>query len=316
MRIFSTDDAPADDRFDYWRAALAERFTPLRPERIGDDGFFGTIRTLDAGDASCSEVRAGRQRVHRTSPEIARSRQDILFLNVHVGGRGSFRQSGDETALAPGDIYVIDASRPFELGCAEPIAQMSIKLPRGQFPGGSQGAEETAGALIPGAAHVGRLIAASVATLWRAGDDLDTDNRSTAVRQVAELAAFEIGRRSRPLPAPRRALHAGLFARAATLILARATDPDLTPAAVATDIGVPLRSLQAIFARNDSSIARRIQEERLAAATRLLADPAERGRAVGEIAFSCGFNDLSHFTRCFAAAHGAPPGAWRRHRLS
>ena len=129
------------------------------------------------------------------------------------------------------------------------------------------------------------------------------------------VSGFEIGRRSRPGAAPRRASHAGLFARAASLIQTQATDSDLTPAGVAASVGVPLRSLQAIFARNDTSIARLIQEERLAAATRILADPAARGRAVGEIAFSCGFNDLSHFTRCFAAAHGAPPGAWRRDRL-
>jgi AraC-like DNA-binding protein len=33
----------------------------------------------------------------------------------------------------------------------------------------------------------------------------------------------------------------------------------------------------------------------------------EEGRAVTDTCFACGFNNLSHFSRSFAARYGAPP---------
>ena len=48
---------------------------------------------------------------------------------------------------------------------------------------------------------------------------------------------------------------------------------------------------------------------RLRAAAALLAE----GRApLADIAAQCGFFDQAHFTRCFKAAYGMTPGAWRR----
>ena len=53
----------------------------------------------------------------------------------------------------------------------------------------------------------------------------------------------------------------------------------------------------------------RLLELRLRKAAQLLARPA--GRRISDIAFDCGFNDLSYFNRCFRRRFGLTPTAAR-----
>jgi AraC-like DNA-binding protein len=44
----------------------------------------------------------------------------------------------------------------------------------------------------------------------------------------------------------------------------------------------------------------------------MLQDPRHAHKTITQIVFECGFRDLSHFGRVFAAATGSTPRAWRR----
>jgi AraC-like DNA-binding protein len=51
--------------------------------------------------------------------------------------------------------------------------------------------------------------------------------------------------------------------------------------------------------------------ERLAAARRALADPGLDALKISEIAYRCGFSDLSYFNRAFRQKYGETPKAAR-----
>ena len=51
--------------------------------------------------------------------------------------------------------------------------------------------------------------------------------------------------------------------------------------------------------------------ERLKAARRMLDDPAQDHLKVTDVAFGCGFSDLSNFTRAFRRKYGETPKAVR-----
>ena len=92
-------------------------------------------------------------------------------------------------------------------------------------------------------------------------------------------------------------------------------EPDLTPGEIARDIGVSSRMLARVFAANSETIMRRVFDERVRQAARLLAAPGSADRSVTDIAFACGFNDLSHFGRMFTGKMGMTPSQWRRQPL-
>lgn len=315
MQIFSTDDAPLKDRFAYWREVLTQHFVHLRPERIDDGGFSSAIRAQTLCGYSFSSVCAGPQRVHRGVREIARSPFDLVFFNLQTEGGGSFRQNGEETALSPGDIFIIDATRPFELGCPTPLTQLSLKIPRSLLWQRLRFRDDAPGARIDGKSYVGKLLGGYLSALWRGEKDGAAKGGDDVVSHLADLVAFDIDRRRMRKTTPRPAVRAAIYQRAKRFIAANACDPDLAPRAVAEAMGASLRTLQSIFAEREDSIARRIQQEKLKTADRLLGDSDWRGRKISDIAFMAGFNDLSHFTHSFVRTFGETPGARRRRRL-
>jgi AraC-like DNA-binding protein len=91
-------------------------------------------------------------------------------------------------------------------------------------------------------------------------------------------------------------------------------DPALTPDRIASRLHVSTRTLARIFAEHDETIMRRMYDERVGRAARLLADTGASHRSVTDIAFACGFNDVSHFGRAFAARMQMTPSRWRQQR--
>ena len=82
--------------------------------------------------------------------------------------------------------------------------------------------------------------------------------------------------------------------------------PDLTPAAVAAELGISLRQLHVLFEPTGLSFARTLTAMRLQEARRLLrAMPA---RAIEDIAFACGFESIATFYRVFRSLYGMTPG--------
>ncbi|MEM7802187.1 MAG: helix-turn-helix transcriptional regulator, partial [Chloroflexota bacterium] len=88
-------------------------------------------------------------------------------------------------------------------------------------------------------------------------------------------------------------------------------DGNLSPAAVAGHFSISVNYLHKLFAKENITFGAFVRRSRLARASNLLADPRENLKSISEIAYSTGFNDLSHFYRLFKEKHGMPPGAYQ-----
>ncbi len=101
------------------------------------------------------------------------------------------------------------------------------------------------------------------------------------------------------------AMRQARLAQAKHYIERHLADPYLSPARVATTLGLSRRSLQVAFERTGTGVARHILQRRLQECRSTLL--RDRNRAVTEIAIAWGFNSLSGFYRAFQAAFGASP---------
>lgn len=315
MQILSTDTAPSNEAFAYWRDVLAQHFVHLRPERVGLGPFRSTIEAQQLEGYSFSRVHAAPQRVHRAMREIARSPYDLVFLNLHLRGEGSFCQEGDELVLNPGDLFILDAVRPFELGCEGGVTQISLKVPRQILGERMRHPERARGTRIAGTSHIGKLLGGYIKTLWQRDEAEQKAGHPWAMDHLFSLVAYEVDRRHGDAALPRRAARAGIYACAVSYIGEAHGMPELTPRSVAHAVGTSLRTLQNIFAERQDAISRHIQNRRITTVARWLADPAMREQTIGELAFMAGFCELSHFTHAFVRAYKETPGAWRRRHL-
>jgi AraC-like DNA-binding protein len=96
-------------------------------------------------------------------------------------------------------------------------------------------------------------------------------------------------------------------------IEARLHDPSLKPAVAAAAAGISVRYANTLLAPEDTGLEGYIIRRRLERCRRVLEDPVQAHRTIGDIAFSWGFSDLSHFVRRFKAEFGCSPGEYRRH---
>ncbi|MFJ5306690.1 helix-turn-helix domain-containing protein [Streptomyces sp. NPDC088350] len=108
-----------------------------------------------------------------------------------------------------------------------------------------------------------------------------------------------------PLLAP------ALTQAAKNLANSRLAEPELSPATLAHELNVSLRTLQRAFAAVGESVTAYIRHRRLEEAR--LALTAPRGRPnVSELAAYWHFADSSHFTRAFKKRYGQTPTAYAR----
>ena len=92
----------------------------------------------------------------------------------------------------------------------------------------------------------------------------------------------------------------------------RLTDPDLTPAALARELNVSVRTLHRAFATAGETAAAYIRRRRLEQARCELVAPPLRRPGVSEVAARYQFADGSHFIRAFKARYGQTPAAFAR----
>ena len=127
---------------------------------------------------------------------------------------------------------------------------------------------------------------------------------------LMDLAALGLGARSEiGAAAKRRGLRAVRLQAVLMTLQRRFTEPDFSAQKLAAAAGLSERYVNELLYEAGASFTTRLLELRLRKAADLLAHPGER--RISDIAFACGFNDLSYFNRCFRRRFGLTPTAAR-----
>jgi transcriptional regulator GlxA family with amidase domain len=71
-------------------------------------------------------------------------------------------------------------------------------------------------------------------------------------------------------------------------------------------------SVHKLMERTERSFGEWLLDERLHRCVRMLQDPTQTRRKISDIAWTCGFNDLSHFNNVFRSRLGTTPPDQRR----
>jgi AraC-like DNA-binding protein len=88
-------------------------------------------------------------------------------------------------------------------------------------------------------------------------------------------------------------------------------DQQFSPGQVAGRLGLSERYVQDLLHQTGLHFTERVLELRLQRARNMLASDRHRHLRVIEIAYACGFGDISYFNRCFRRRFGASPTGLR-----
>jgi AraC family transcriptional regulator, positive regulator of tynA and feaB len=309
---FSSDAVEPRDRFEFWVEAVKEHVVPVRVEPAEDCPFLGEIEMQMIGDLSIVNIAAAGQRAAWTRSEIARSTDHFVLTCLHLDGAVCVKTEDRGMGLRCGDVLLLNSLQEFRLGLEHPHRDLIVKFPRRWLEARVPRPDLLSSVVLPHDSPLVRLCAGYLAAGFKAADQLTPKAAIMFATHVVDLLAEAITDSQRSEPSASEAWRAAMFVRAGRLIALNVGDADFRPDQLAHQLGISTRTLHRIFAERDTTVMKHLLAERVGRAAKLLASPQARRRTVTEIAFACGFNDLSHFGRVFEAQMGMAPSQWRK----
>ena len=305
VQELSTQRLAVRDRFPFWADVVVQALVPLECDTSDRQNFVGTIRYRRIGMMSVADVHATPMRVRRTRATIAQAAGDDMIVAIHVAGGCQVGQGSNGITMTNnlGAAVVTRARYQFEFSSS--FHQVVLKLPCGllRSPVNAMG-----GDVVRLPAGASKLVYRLALAILDEPDELSPEEQSGIEHAFADLVQPSLSS-----SAARAASAHGepRLSGAIEFIRSHLSDQMLRPSSVAAHVSLSPRSLARLFAQEGTTVDRTIWHERLWAARRALSDPASQELSITEIAFGCGFNDLSHFTRSFSKAYGVAPSLYR-----
>jgi len=309
---FSTNSVHARDRLAYWRDEACKSYVPHEFSTPVGRKFNGKISVGTLGNVGLAAFEADECHVSRTPRALASADDDEVLLCRLTAGRMTAHQDGRDVVATPGDVYLLDPRRPFtlEVGGASSLV---LKVPRVEMEARLGDLAAFTALALPRGQATSALASDFLSMAVERADDIDPSVGLSIAQQILDLVAIAFGAKvgaAAKLSSPRLAT----LTRLKSVIEARACDPELRLTDIAAATGISVRYANALLAQENTSLERFIMLRRLQHCRQALEDPSHLGRTVGDIAYSCGFADLSHFSRRYKAQFGRSPGESRPRR--
>ncbi len=315
--VFSTAELPPEERLPALHEAVSEAFLPLSVAPITQRGtptpLDGTVMTREFDGLSVARFTGSSLAAFRDTRHISASTNDDYLVALHVKGLARARQDHREVILKPGDLALLDSTRPYsmELLNAGPFEHLAYRVPRAALDGRTNGMHRALAIAVTAGSDAGGLashhMCALAAPTWRMPIAESTpliesglDMLVAALRAAAGISVADTSNQTRMLASIKRNA------------LARLGDPDLSPRSVAEALYISTRQVHRLFAREQTTFGAWLREQRLRRSRSDLADERLRELPIAQIAARWGYRSNAHFTRSFSVRFGIGPRDFRR----
>jgi len=275
----------------------------------GDVRFRATMRSTYVGSTILGHCDGTFTGVRRERRHVLDSQDDRYCLTRNIGALDAQVSLRDmEFTVRPGALTLLRLDEPFQSADRSSRTQFTcIYLPadalRAAVPGVDDmvGCELESGGALSLAMDYGDMVLKHPAAVDEAGMAIAT--------HLLDLASIGLGARGDlALKARRGGLRAVSLKAVLMILQKRFAEADFSAQKLAAAAGLSERYVNELLYEAGANFTVRLNELRLRKAAELLANGAGR---VSDIAFDCGFNDLSYFNRCFRRRFGLTPTAAR-----
>ncbi|GAA1405082.1 hypothetical protein AUR04nite_07200 [Glutamicibacter uratoxydans] len=298
------------DSFTAWASLISNAFVKLDCEQVSNGHFSASLGMNTLGDLSLMRISTKPHAVLRTEDLSSSGDGDYYKVSYQREGHGLLIQDGRETVLCPGDLAIYDTQRPYTLSFDKPASVVVALIPHSEF----RLSNHQVGQLTAVALKAEHPLAGTVAPLLHhLGENLPTWDEfggQTLAHNTVDLLATALGG---ALGGENQAdAKAAQRERIARYIDAHLNDAQLDPARIAAAHFMSVRSLHALFAHEEHTIAALIRHRRLVRAAALLRDPLLADLPIQGIGARVGLADAAGFSRMFSREFGLTPGRYRQ----
>ncbi len=291
-------------------AELFEHFSNTGElDPASDVPFRAAMNSIHIGTTMLGRCDGSFVTVRREKRQVIETGDDRYCLARNTGDRPSqVSHRGREFAMRPGAMVLLKLDEPFfSADGASHKRFTNVHLPvatlRAMVPGVDDlvGCELEPGGALSLAMDYSDLLLRNPAAVDEAG--------MAIAAHLLDLAALGLGAPSDVAAAARRrGLRAVRLKSVLAILQRRFHEPDFSAQKLAAAAGLSERYVNELLFEAGAGFTTRLTELRLRKASDLL---AHRDGRISDIAFACGFNDLSYFNRCFRRRFGLTPTAAR-----
>jgi AraC family transcriptional activator of tynA and feaB len=296
--------AQRHDGFDQWIHQINQICGAFSAQPLGRE-FAGRIREHQSDALKLSFVDACQARLFRTPQEVAAGEGGKYFAVFQLDGTAGMAQGDNKVLLAPGDITLIDASRPSDFTYSENSRQLSLILPH-------QLVEQTLRFNQVRCGH--RIAATSPIAMLSHRLVLDATRQQHLTLQESEATLEAIVSLLRPAISQADDgddAHERIFRKTLTCIDDNIRSEELCPEWLAREVGMSTRGLYRMFAKKGLVVARYIKNRRLDLCAESLRGSGKEQK-LSVLGYSWGFSDSSYFSTAFKSRFGIAPGEYRK----
>ena len=299
--------------YQLWESTLAEQcgaFHPEPPRAQGIESFVGAILPAHMAVPGYAGAKIGTNcpHIHRDVNDIKRDGHDFFYIVHQVAGHAVMDHCGTQSVLNPGDLILLDSSRPSDFYFSGMSEQISLLIPRHKLESSHQNTRLILNQKICSTSRVGTVAGFITNQFF---DDIGTGEDLEAVMEALVSLIRPTFTTSDNQPSTyNEKVQKSYFEKAQRCIEARLSNFELTPEMIASELGTSKRTLHRIFAQHGLSIGRYILDRRLDKCASEFECETDIQK-ISAVAFAWGFNDVSHFSRAFKSRFGVSPRGFR-----
>ncbi len=300
---FSAKTFPKRQRVAAWREIFGRTVVNLDIEPIEPEFFFSDATVCRLPGLGI--LRGATAGIHMMHTRELIMDDDLSFMAAPTC-HWTASQVGREAVLEPGDGVLMNNAEVGSMTLGSDARFRTFSVPLLALAPLTSNLDAAVARRIPADNAALRLLVGYLDGISQPSVLSDPDLQRLAPIHVCDLLAVALGAtRDATGIAESRGVRAGRLAAAKAFVQRHLHRLDLRADTVASHLGVTPRYVHMLFETERHSFLQHVYAERLDRAKRmLLADPMQ---AVGAIALSAGFSDLSHFNRVFRQRFGCTP---------
>jgi AraC family transcriptional activator of tynA and feaB len=284
-------------------AGIASAYFPYDIVEIGSDSnIISTVERRRYGPLRVS--RLGSNASYRGRRPAQSRRNDCFVLHLMQDGHVMLKQNKHTVNAEPGSLVLISPDAPFESekhGTSDAIAVLiPAPLLTMLFPD----ARGWSLSLRPSAYGIPAILRQTLESSWRQRDLISGAEGVRLSKALIHLIGATFGHQDPHLEACASRSMQMHYMRIRDLVMQNLENDELSADFVVNLLGISKSYLFAILKESNTTLGKFILQQRLERCREILADPDMAHVSISEIAYSNGFRELAHFSRCFTKSYG------------
>jgi AraC-like DNA-binding protein len=308
---FSTDDLPAHERIAVWREVFSRHVLKIDVTPREEESFRAQLSMLALPGLALSWGQVCAQTSDRT-PRLIADGDDDLCLVLPTHGIMEMNQIRSSALIGNGQAILISGAEAGKAVCSDGFSHITLKIPRHELAARVSDIDGEIMRTLGTNSGALRLLCGYLCSMRDEMADFSPDLRQLAVTHVYDLLAAAIGANRDTVDIVQaRGVRAARTRDILAAIKSAFAEPSFSPQVLASRLRLSPRYVQDLLHETGTSFTERVLELRLQKARTMLCSGACNRLTVSEIAYACGFNEVSYFNRCFRRRFGAAPSHFR-----